>query len=67
MIRPKKECIDCKCFASLILDYEIPASSFEKAYVSCRVLIEDLFAGYIVAESRTAAIEKFRRHEWIER
>lgn len=31
MIRPKNECIDCKCFASLILDYEIPASSYEKA------------------------------------
>jgi len=58
MLREKEICIDCKCFASLILDYEF----FD--YVSCRVLVEDLLRGYIVASNRAEAIEKFRAGLW---
>lgn len=58
MLRELNECIDCKGFAALILDYEW------SDYVSCRVLIEDLYQGRIQAANRQEAIEKFRRHEW---
>lgn len=58
MYNSLNECIDCKGFASLILDYEWPDS------VSCRVLIEDLYSGSVYAKDRAEAIEKFRRHEW---
>lgn len=59
MMNPKNECIATKAFASLILDYEWDASGALPAEVSCRVLIEDLFDGYIRAESREKAIELF--------
>lgn len=63
---PRNECIDCKCFASLILDYEFPENKELgwPAYVSCRVLVEDLKRGSIIAASRQEAIEKFRRGEF---
>ena len=60
MRRPLNECIASRAFASLILDYEYPANDFGPAYVSCRVLIEDLLYDRITAESRDEAIEKFR-------
>jgi len=59
MLRAKEECIAVKAFASLILDYEYQADEILPAYVSCRVLIEDLLTGYITAETRQEAIEKF--------
>lgn len=64
MIRPKEECIDCKAFAALVLDYEFNGSDGLPAYVSCRVLVEDLKAGEIVAETREQAIELFRNGGW---
>lgn len=64
MLRPKNECIDCKCFAALILDYEYNGSDGLPPMVSCRVLIEDLKAGEIVAETRDQAIEIFRSGAW---
>ena len=58
MVYEKNECIACKGFASLILDYEF------SDYVSCRVLIEDLYSGYVVAENREKAIDIFRAGLW---
>ena len=55
---PKNECIAAKAFASLILDYEF------SDYVSCRVLIEDLYSGEVVAGSRQEAIEIFKTGSW---
>ena len=66
MKREMNLCIDSKAFASLILDYEYPADeSFNlPAYVSCRILIEDLFYTRIHAENREKAIEIFRSGSW---
>lgn len=64
MLREKNECIASRAFASLILDYEFPAENNLPAYVSCRVLIEDLYRGSITAETREQAIEKFINHEY---
>ena len=64
MIRPKNECIDCKCFAALILDYEWEGDDVFPAYVTCRVLVDDLLRGRITAANRQEAIEKFRRGEF---
>ena len=60
MLREKNECIAARAFAALILDYEFPADEFGPAYVSCRVLIEDLCVDHIHAETREKAIEAFR-------
>lgn len=64
MLRPKEECINCKAFAALILDYEFDGSDGLPAYVSCRILVEDLKRGEIIAASRQEAIEKFRRGDY---
>lgn len=64
MLRPKEECISCKAFAALILDYEFDGSDGLPAYVSCRILVEDLKRGEIIAASRQEAIEKFRRGDY---
>ena len=60
MLHEKNECIATRAFAALILDYEFPASEFVPAYVSCRVLIEDLCVDRIIAETREKAIEAFK-------
>lgn len=60
MLKEKNELIDSKCFASLILDYDIPASPFCDRYVSCRVLIDGCYDGYIITNSVEKAIEIFR-------
>ena len=60
MLYPKNECIAARAFASLILDYEFPADDLLPAYVSCRVLIEDLCVDRIHAETREKAIEAFK-------
>ena len=64
MLREKNECIAARAFAALILDYEFPADPAfnQPAYVSCRVLIEDLCVDHIHAETREKAIEAFK--EW---
>ncbi len=59
MLNPKNECIASRAFASLILDYEWPASDYFPAQVSCRILVEDLYQDKIIAETRAEAIEKF--------
>lgn len=61
MLIPKNECIASRAFASLILDYEFMENKDLglPAEVSCRILIEDLFQGYITASTRAEAIEKF--------
>lgn len=59
MLRPKEECIATRAFASLILDYEYPADESLPAFVSCRVLIEDLYQDTITAETREQAIKQF--------
>lgn len=59
MMNPKNECIASRAFASLILDYEYPADDILPAYVSCRILVEDLYQDRITAETREEAIEKF--------
>ena len=64
MLRPKNECIASRGFAALILDYEFPADEIFPAYVSCRVLIEDLKSGEITAETREQAIEQFKNGSW---
>ena len=64
MLNPKCECIDSKGFCSLILDYEFPADDIFPAYVSCRVLTEDLYSGSITATTRAEAIEQFRSGTW---
>lgn len=64
MLKPKCECIASRAFASLILDYEFPADDILPAYVSCRVLVEDLFRGSIIAGSREEAIQKFYNSEF---
>ena len=58
MLREMNECIDVKGFAYLILDYEF------SDYVSCRVLIEDLFQTRFHAETRQQAIDIFRSGAW---
>ena len=60
MLREKNECIAARAFAALILDYEFPE------YVSCRVLIEDLYQTTIHAASRAEAIEIFTSGKWKE-
>ncbi len=52
------ECIDCKAFASLILDHE------SEHGVYCRILIEDLMHGEIFARNRAEAIEMFRNNDY---
>jgi hypothetical protein len=64
MIRPIEECIASRAFAALILDYEFPADDLFPAYVSCRVLVEDLYKGSIVAGTREEAIQKFYNGEY---
>jgi hypothetical protein len=66
MLREKNECIATKAFAALILDYEFPANEEWNipAYVSCRILIEDLYKTTIHAETREKAIEIFKSGEW---
>ncbi len=59
MLKELNECIASRGFASLILDYDFPADDTLPAYVSCRVLIEDLYQDTITAASRAEAIEKF--------
>lgn len=59
MLRPKEECIATRAFASLILDYEYPADELLPAFVSCRVLIEDLYQDTITVETREQAIKQF--------
>ena len=68
MNREMNLCIDCKAFASLILDYEYKEDQQHNlpAYVSCRVLIEDLFARRFNAKNREEAIEIFRSGKWKE-
>lgn len=63
---PKNECIDVKAFGALILDYEYQEDREYNfpAYVSCRVLVEDLWQADIVAETREDAIKKFRSGTW---
>ena len=58
MRKGRNECIDCRGFGSLILDYEWPDC------VSCRVLIEDLYQTTIHAKDRAEAIEIFRTGAW---
>lgn len=62
------ECIDCKAFGALILDYEWEEDKKYNfpAYVSCRVLIEDLYKATIHAASREEAITIFRTGKWKE-
>ena len=60
MRQPLNECIASRAFASLILDYEYPADDILPAYVSCRILVEDLFQDKIIATSRDEAIEMFK-------
>ena len=60
MLNPKCECIASRAFASLILDYEWPATDNLPALVSCRVLVEDLYQDTIHAGSRAEAIELFK-------
>lgn len=66
MLREKNECIYVKGFGALILDYEFPTNEEWglPAYVSCRVLIEDLYQTTIHAETREKAIEIFKSGEW---
>lgn len=54
MTTPRRECIDARAFSTLILDYEYPEDKEWNfpAYVSCRVLIEDLWQADIVASTR---------------
>lgn len=66
MLKSKNECIDCKGFASLILDYEFPSDETLDSYVSCRVLIEDLFQTRIIGKSRDECIAQFRSGSWRE-
>lgn len=60
MLREKNECIAARAFAALILDYEFDD------YVSCRVLIEDLYQTRIHAANRAEAIEIFNSGKWKE-
>ena len=64
MVRPKNECIATKGFAHLILDYEGNGSDGLEPFVSCRVLIEDLYKDRIYASNRDEAIQKFKNGEW---
>lgn len=66
MLREKNECIAARAFAALILDYEFPADDYSPAYVSCRVLIEDLYQTTIHAASRAEAIDIFNSGKWKE-
>ena len=58
MSNPLCECIDCKAFASLILDYEWDDM------VSVRVLFEDVFQKRYHAANREEAINIFRSGAW---
>lgn len=66
MTTPRRECIDARAFSTLILDYEYPEDKEwnSPAYVSCRVLIEDLWQADIVASTREEAIQIFRSGAW---
>ena len=64
MLKSKNECIDCKGFGSLILDYEFSSDETLDSYVSCRVLIEDLFQARIIGKTRDECIEQFRSGSW---
>lgn len=66
MLRERNECIAARAFAALILDYEFPADDIGPAYVSCRVLIEDLYQTTIHAASRAEAIDIFTSGKWKE-
>ena len=56
---PLCECIDCKAFASLILDYEW------EDMVSVRVLIEDVFQTRYHAAKREEVREIVRTGAWL--
>ena len=60
-----------RCFASLILDYEITQADINESgfygfipHVTCRVLIDGYYHSTFTAENRQAAIEKFNNTEW---
>ena len=57
-MNPKCECIAVKGFAYLFIDYDWPD------LVSCRVTIEDLFAGRFHAADRETAINLFKSGDW---
>ena len=61
---PKNECIDCKAFAALILDYEFSGDSILGAYASGRVVIDGLFRAYISGTDRDDLIRKFRNNDY---
>ena len=56
-MRNINECIACRAFASLILDSEYPAADNLPAFVSCRILVGDLYQETVTAETRAEAIE----------
>lgn len=58
-MRNINECIACRAFASLILDSEYPAADNLPPFVSCRILIEDLYQETVITETRAQAIEYF--------
>ena len=64
MLKSKNECIDCKGFGSLILDYEFSSDETLDSYVSCRVLIEDLFQARIIGKTQEECIAQFRSGSW---
>lgn len=66
MLHEKNECIADRAFSALILDYEFPADEYNPAYVSCRVLIEDVYQTRIHARSRAEAIDIFTSGAWKE-
>ncbi len=66
MLIEKNECIATKGFGALILDYEFPACDGLPAFVSGRVLIEDLCMAKVHAESRDALINLFLSGAWKE-
>lgn len=57
-MRERNECIAAKCFGYLVLDYEF------SDYVSCRILIEDVFQCRIHAATREEAINIFMSGSW---
>ena len=64
MTRAKNECIASRAFASLILDYEWPATDALPALVTGRVLVEDLWQANIAATTRDELINKFYNREY---
>jgi len=58
MTRELNECIDCKGFASLIMDFEW------SDLVVCRILVEDLYQTTIHAKDQQEAKEIFRSGSW---